>query len=108
MATFTSDSNQHIGFAVDLNSAPWAIFSTGSGGGLSVRTSVGTAKLTTPISSSFLGSPHLYRIDWNSSGITYSVDGVVVATHTAAIATAMRPWVSDYFTGGNSKWTGCR
>jgi uncharacterized cupredoxin-like copper-binding protein len=102
MATFASDSNQHIGFAVDLNNAPWAIFSTGNGGGLNVRTSVGTTKLTTPISNSFLGSPHLYRIDWSSSGITYWVDGVVVASHTAAITTAMRPWVSDYFTGGNS------
>ena len=97
-----ADAYQHIGFGVDLNNAPWAIFSTGSGGGLSVRTNNGTSNLSTPISGSFLGSPHLYRIDWSSSNVTYSVDGVVVATHSVAISTAMRPIVSDYTPGGNS------
>ncbi len=101
LATFTSDSYQHVGFGVDLNSAPWAIFSTSGGGGLNVRTYNGTTNLNTPISGNFLGSPHLYRIDWNSSGVTYWVDGVVVATHSVAITTAMRPMVSDYYTGGS-------
>ncbi len=102
MATFTSDPYQHVGFGVDLNSGPWAIFSTGSGGGLIVRTNNGTSEQTTAISGNFLGVPHLYRIDWNSSNIVYSVDGAVVATHAATITTAMRPIISDYFTGGNT------
>ena len=33
VATFTTDGSEHIGFGVDFNSAPWAIFSTGGGGG---------------------------------------------------------------------------
>jgi hypothetical protein len=102
MATFSSDAFQHIGFGVDFNAGPWAIFSTSSGGGLNVRTNNGTSELSTAISSSFLNSPHLFRIDWNSANVVYSVDGTVVATHTATISTAMRPIVSDFTTGGGN------
>jgi hypothetical protein len=101
-ATFSGDAYQHVGFGVDFNTQPWAIFSTGSGGGLSVRTNNGASNLTTAISSSFLNSPHLFRIDWNSNNVVYSVDGTVVATHTVAISTAMRPIASDYTTGGGN------
>src|ERR1700724_4758561 len=37
VATFTTDGLQHIGFGVDFNGAPWAIFSTASGGALLAR-----------------------------------------------------------------------
>jgi hypothetical protein len=102
MATFTGNAFQHVGFGVDFNTQPWAIFSTSSGGGLYVRTNNGTSNLNTAISSSLLNSPHLFRIDWNSANVVYSVDGTVVATHTVAISTAMRPIVSDFNTGGGN------
>jgi hypothetical protein len=101
-ATFITAAYQHVGFGVDLNGAPWAIFSTRSGGGLAVRTFNGGTEQVTALSSSLLGSPHRYRIDWNASNIVYSVDGAVVATHNVAISTALRPIASDYFTGDGS------
>lgn len=96
-ATFNGDPYQHVGFGVELIDAPWAIFSTGSGGMLQVRTS---QTMTTALPGVSLGVPHEFRIDWNNSGITYYVDGVQVALHSVAITGNMRPLVSDYLPGG--------
>ena len=38
---------------------------------------------------------HRFRIDWLSTGITYTVDGVVVASHTLSPTAALRPLFSD-------------
>src|SRR6202023_372919 len=100
VATFTTDGSQHIGFGVDLNSAPWAIFSTGGGGSLLARSNSGAGSQDTVISGNWLGTPHHYRIDWNASNIVYWIDGVQVATQPVAISTAMRPLISDIMVGG--------
>src|SRR5262249_36512585 len=50
----------------------------------------------TPIPGSWFGAPHRFRIDWTATSVTYSVDGVVVATHTVAITDNLRPIVSNY------------
>jgi hypothetical protein len=97
VATFSGDANQHAGFAVDLNNAPWAIFSTGGGGALYAR--VNNAFSTT-LSSSYLGSAHDFRIDWTATAFNFYVDGVQVASDAISIGTYMRPMFSDYTPGG--------
>jgi hypothetical protein len=101
VATFSGAAFQHAGFLVDLTAAPWAIFSTGPGGILLARTNGGTM-IDTTLSSSLLGTQHRYRIDWSPAGIAYFVDGTLVATHAVAIATAMRPGISDFTIGSGS------
>ena len=96
------DAYQHVGFGVDFNNAPWGMFSTGRGGTLYARTNVGSSALETPLEGTWLGAPHRYRIDWDASNVVYSIDGTVVATHAVAIATSMRPLVSDYTQGGGT------
>src|SRR6202140_1618656 len=101
VATFTTDGSQHIGFGVDFNSAPWAIFSTGGGGGsLLARSNGDSGSQDILISGNWLGTPHHYRIDWNATNIVYWIDGVQVATQSVAISTAMRPLISDLLVGG--------
>src|SRR5262249_7916294 len=77
VAIFSGNANQHIGLGTDFNSAPWAIFSTGSGGGLYARTNNGSTGVDTLILGNSLGTAHRYRIDWNTSGIVFSIDGTV-------------------------------
>ena len=96
VATFGANTSQHIGFGTDLNAAPWAIFSTGYPGGttLLARTDGGSGSIDTNLGS-YLGAPHRYRIDWTATGVTYTIDGVQVASHSTAISTSMRPVASD-------------
>ena len=101
-ATFSGDPFQHAGFAVDNTVAPWAIFSTASGGQLFARTNSGATSIDTPLGASWLGAAHLFRIDWGVSTVSYSIDGSVVATHSLAIATAMRATASDFTPGDGS------
>jgi phosphodiesterase/alkaline phosphatase D-like protein len=98
VATFSGTAHQHVGLGVDLNNQPWAIFSTAGGGGLFARTN-GTS---TQIPGSWLGAPHLFRIDWTSMAVTYFIDGQQVASHTVPIATQMRPLISDFDVGGGN------
>ena len=82
---------------------PWAIFSTGAGGGaLYARTHDGISAIDTPIPGSWLGAPHTYRIDWNSASVTFFIDGVEVASRAVTIAGLLRPIVSDANVGGGS------
>ncbi|HEX5164078.1 MAG TPA: IPT/TIG domain-containing protein, partial [Thermomicrobiales bacterium] len=102
VATFQSGAlQQHIGFATNLRDAPWAIFSTRADGAvLYARTNAGNGPLDTQLSSSWLGAPHRFRIDWTTSSIVFSIDGVQVATHNVAITANMRPVISDGTAGG--------
>jgi hypothetical protein len=102
VANFSGAANQHVGFGVDLSSAPWAIFSTSSGGALYARTNSGLNVINTPLPGSWLGAGHRYRIDWNPSSIVFSIDGNVVANHGIAIITPMRPLIADAAVGGGA------
>ncbi len=97
VANFGGQSFQHAGFGVDLNSSPnWAIFSV-TAAGFFARTNANGVSTQTQLSSSLLGSSHLYRIEWGATDVRYYVDGLLVATHTASFgATQMRPIVSDF------------
>ncbi len=101
VATFAPAARyQHAGLGVDLNSTPWAIFSTGGGGdALYARTNAGGGVTDTLLSGNWLGTPHRYRIDWTATGVTYSIDGTQVASHALAITGDMRPVLSDGATG---------
>jgi hypothetical protein len=102
VATFSGDPFQHVGFADTLESTPWAIFSTLSGGALYARTNSGSASIDTPLSGSLIGTPHRFRIDWTASAFVYSIDDVIVATHAIAIAGPLRPLASDFNVGGGT------
>ena len=104
VATFGSASFEHAGFGNDLNAAPWAIFSTGNTTGtLFARTNTGGAAIDTAIPGNYVGSPHLFRIDWTASAVTYWIDGVQVVSHAVTGFTApMRPIASDASPGGAS------
>ncbi len=103
VATFGAAANQHGGFGVDYNtSANWAMFSTfnttdtlyaRSNNGTMTNTSLGTA---------YVGSPHLYRIEWNASNVVFYIDGTQVATQPVTISTNMRPLFSDLVVSGPS------
>ncbi len=110
VATFDAVPFQHVGFGAGGDSPgsdtfsvfPFAIFSTGTGG-TALMARVGTAggSLTeVTISSSFLGAPHLYRLDWNPASFDFHIDGALVQTIAVAVPEAMRPAASDLFFGG--------
>jgi hypothetical protein len=108
-ATFTSDPFQHVGFGNTFDDAPWAMFSTGNGGslpvGLYARTfapGVGGLAVDTPIPDVDPLVEHDYSIEWTPTEVRYFVDGDLVATHTIAIATQMRPIASDFNVGDGS------
>ncbi len=107
VATFGNQPFQHAGFGGDLNTGPWAIFSTGSdGASLKARTNDGTGSTSsetdTILPGNLLGSPHDFRIDWTPTQIVYWVDGVQVASHSVAISTQMSALASDAQTGAPS------
>jgi hypothetical protein len=99
VATLTGDAWQYVGLGVDLNSAPWALFGTVSGNALYAR-AVGMNDILIP--GSWFSGPHLFRLEWTPGSIRYLIDGQLVATHDVAVATPMRPIVSDYDSGGGS------
>jgi hypothetical protein len=104
VATLGATAFRHVGLGVDLNNAPWAIFSTGGGSlatGLWARTSQG-GNSNTAVAGVLPTAPHRYRIDWTPTTVQYFVDGALVATHPRAITTPMRPLASDFNTGGGN------
>jgi hypothetical protein len=95
--------NQHIGFGTTLSTTPWTIFSTGGdGASLRARTHTGSTAPTAELGASWLGSPHLFRIEWTAGQVIYSIDGTVVATHNVSISGQMRPLVSDGAVGSGT------
>jgi Glycosyl hydrolases family 16 len=101
VATFTGDPWQHLGFGIDYSAAPWINFSTSQGGQLYARTATDAGHaIDTMISGNWFGTPHRYRIDWQPTQVIFSIDGTVVATHTASIGVSLRPLVSDFTVGG--------
>lgn len=108
-ATFNGTAFQNAGFAVTLagTGESWAMFGTSEiSGVLQARTrNAGGTVVDVPLGSQFIGSEHVFRIEWDSS-VRFYVDGALV--HTAAtVGGSMRPLVSDFSTGGgglNVKW----
>ncbi len=106
-ATFTGDPFQHVGFATDFSTgSPWAVFSTREGGNLYARTETGAGDNSedTLLAGNWLNASHDFLINWTATGVTYSIDGNVVATSAKAFdaATTMRPLVGDFDVGGGA------
>ena len=75
------------------------MFSTGSSStDLFARTNNGGSSTDTQIAGNWLGTPHRYRIEWNSASVVYFIDGVQVASHPITIGALMRPLISDFNT----------
>jgi hypothetical protein len=105
-AAFSGAPSQHVGFGVTLEGAPWALISTGSGGGLGASTlaTPGGTPTFDPISVPNPSGANTYRIEWSPTDVKYYVyvAGVpqLVATRPVTIAGQMRPVVSDYTADG--------
>ncbi|MGZ4156399.1 MAG: N,N-dimethylformamidase beta subunit family domain-containing protein, partial [Bacteroidia bacterium] len=99
VATFQSATFQNIGFATDAAfSAPWITIGQGSSAGtLYARSDAGTS---VALGAGLVGTPHLYRINWNPSSFDFYVDGVLSATITQTITGNMVAIASDYNSGG--------
>jgi hypothetical protein len=102
VATYSGAVFQHVGFGMDYNNPPWAMFSVASDGTFKARTNTGASSTETQLSGTLLGSPHRYRIEWGVSNVVYYVDGAPVASHSLTFETAMRPLASDLAVGGGS------
>jgi hypothetical protein len=103
VATLSGDAWQHLGFGVDYSSGPWIIFSTFQGGQLYARTRTESGDTNDiPVRGNWFGASHLFRIDWNTGNVVFSIDGSVVANAPAAITTGLRPLISDLNSGGGT------
>jgi hypothetical protein len=104
VATFTGEAFQHVGLGLTLNETPFILFSTNNGGSIWARTHNGTTFTNTQIagSASLLNTPQRFRIEWNATSVVYSINGTTVATHNLAVATALRPIVSDFLGGAQA------
>lgn len=106
-ATFSGAPAQHIGFGVTLSDGPWAIISTGSGGGVgaSTRAAPGATATFDPISVPVPNGENTFRIEWSPSEVRYYVyvGGLpqLAVTRPVSITTPMRPIMSDYSADGN-------
>jgi hypothetical protein len=102
-ATFTADPFQHVGFGSTFADAPWAMFSTGSGGALFARTfPPGGTQVDTLITGVDPLVRHDYSIEWTPTEVRYFIDGVLEVTHPIAITAQMRPIASDFNVDGGS------
>ena len=100
---FSGATFQHAGLATSLEGQPWAIFSTGSTGGvLYARTAGPNGVRDTVISGDWLTVPHRFRIEWSADKVVYSIDDLIVATHTVAISEGMRVVFSDLAVGSGA------
>ncbi len=99
-ATFTNAQFQYAGFATDGDiNAPWMVIGQGnSAGAVYARRDDGGDVL---LSSTTIGTPHIYRIDWTPTGFDYYIDGVFITNISRVISSNMVFIVSDYNAGGN-------
>jgi hypothetical protein len=95
VATFGTDSTQRVGFGSTSRRGPWAGFGVGNKGVLQAITSNGRTTIATPIAGVPLGSAHLYGIQWETSQVNFSIDGIRVASHALAITVAMNIVATD-------------
>ena len=106
LATFSASTSEHLGFGTDLDTQPWAMFSTrGTTDTLYARTQSPSGTIDTPITppeGSYIGSPHRFRVEWATTSVRYYVDDNLVATHALTIGSSMRVLASDFVTDGSA------
>ena len=104
VATFGAATFEHAGFASNVDSdPPWIFFSTkDTSTTLFARTHTGGAQIDNAIPGNWIGSPHLYRIEWNVSSVLFFIDGTLVDTQTVSIAGPLRVLASELNPGGGA------
>lgn len=104
--TFGADSWQFLGLASDLDGSAGgnrAGFTTAwTGDTIFVRVSIGGNDTFTQVSGSYVGSPHIYRVEVGSEEVNFFIDGVLVASHALAVPGPLSAWVSDYGSWGGA------
>lgn len=108
-AVFGMAGAQHIGFGSGTDATgtggiyngqdAWAMFSTGTGyPQLAARTFDGITTSDIVIPGDYIGTAHIYRIEWTVAGnFNYYIDGkLVYAENTLFISAPMRPAISDF------------
>jgi hypothetical protein len=103
-ATFGAATFQHVAFTDNFTSA-WAMFSTrGSTSQLFASTNTGGGAADTPVGApgQYVGSQHLYRIQWDASQVQYYIDGNLVHTASATFGPNLNVAASDFNSGGPS------
>ena len=88
-ATFGAATFQHVAFTDNFTSA-WAMFSTrGSTSQLYASTNTGGGAADTPVGApgQYVGSQHVYRIQWDAGQVQYYIDGNLVHTASATFGT---------------------
>ena len=103
-ATFGAASFQHVAFTDNFTSA-WAMFSTrGSTSQLFASTETGGGAADTPVGApgQYVGSQHLYRIQWDAGQVQYYIDGNLVHTASATFGSNLNVAASDFNSGGPS------
>ena len=102
-ATFAAAPFQHVAFTDNFNSA-WAMFSTRgtSNGQLYTSINTGGGAADTPIGApgQYVGSQHLYRIQWDAGQVQYYIDGNLVHTDSATFGPNLNVAASDFNSGG--------
>ena len=105
VATFrTNNPYQGIYFHSDpgFSSPPWIGFDL-AGGGTQLQATDPSGQTQLP--SVTLGVPHLFRIVWQPTSVTYFVDGAQVARHNTVISAAMKFYLADYALGSGAPLT---
>jgi hypothetical protein len=102
VATYTASPYQNVGLAAASDGSlggTWVLIGMGgSANGVYARNSNNVDIL---LSTATLGTPHLYRIDWNANDFTFFIDGVQAGVMPFAVATPMLQIVSDYTLDAN-------
>jgi Domain of unknown function (DUF4082)/Bacterial Ig-like domain/Purple acid Phosphatase, N-terminal domain/Bacterial Ig domain len=102
-ATFGTAAGQSVGFGTTFaTNTPRAVFTTRNGNELVASTRNGTSLTETVLKPTLLGTEHAFKIDYSLTQAIYSVDGVVVATHTFFPLTSLRPVINDAAVGGGA------
>jgi hypothetical protein len=91
-ATFAGPADQWAGLASGSASEPFAMFGLRNG---VLYAATNTTKLQTlALPKNLVGSPHVYRISWTDSGVTFFVDGKQVWSQAMSMSSA-RPAARD-------------
>ena len=103
-ATFGAAAFQHVALTDNFNNA-WAMFSTRSSTSqlyASTNASDTGGIQDTPIGApnQYVGSQHLYRIQWDATQVQYYVDGTLVHTQAATFTQNLNVATSDFNVGG--------
>jgi len=97
-ATFAGPANQWAGLAAGTANDPWAMFGLRNG---TLYAGVNTGTLRSiSLPNRLIGTAHVYRIDWSTTGFTFSVDGRQIGSTPAAIS-SMRPQARDAVADGS-------